>query len=67
VVQDYQVYRGQELKLHQKQIFLTLLKQGEDFQPVRFAEKSQKKKVKDGENLKGICPQFQVLNRTKRR
>lgn len=60
MVKDHEVYRGKKLKLHKKQIFPSVWKQGENFKPLGSFEKSQKKKITHVKKSEGRDPEFQT-------
>jgi hypothetical protein len=65
MVQDYEIHWGKELELDKEQIFLIILKQGENFESIRPAQESQEKKIKNVEKLERFEPEFQAVNRRK--
>jgi hypothetical protein len=66
MVKDYEIHWGKELELDKEQIFLIILKQGENFESIRPAQESQEKKIKNGEKLERFEPKFQAVNRRKK-
>jgi len=59
MVEDHEIHRRKELKLHQKSILPIVWKQRENFKSLWFIEKSQKKKITHVKKFEWNCTQLQ--------
>lgn len=66
MVEDYEVDRGEKLKLDKEQIFLIIWKQGQDFKPLGSSAKSKEKKIKNVKKPKRGSPQLAFFHLRKK-